>query len=81
VQQQQRRHTKEQQGDIVPHTTPYQTGDVFTLKSGGRPMTATWVGPVAFAPGIWLICEWLDASGKPQQGMFDAATLEPVAHA
>ncbi|QYD71113.1 YodC family protein [Paraburkholderia edwinii] len=44
-------------------------------------MTATWVGPVAFAPGIWLICEWFDASGKPQQGMFDAATLEPVAHA
>jgi uncharacterized protein YodC (DUF2158 family) len=65
----------------VPHTIPYQPGDVFTLKSGGRLMTATWVGRVAFAPGIWLICEWLDDTGEPQQGMFDAATLEPVAHA
>ena len=65
----------------MPHTIPYRTGEVFTLKSGGRPMTATWVGPVAFAPGIWLICEWLDDAGEIQQGMFDAATLAPVAHA
>ncbi|MFC7631849.1 YodC family protein [Paraburkholderia humisilvae] len=64
----------------MPHTIPYRTGDVLTLKSGGRPMTATWVGPVAFAPGIWLICEWFDDAGEVQQGMFDAATLELVAH-
>ena len=43
--------------------TPYRGGDVLTLKSGGRPMTATWVGPVVFAPGTWLICQWFDNDG------------------
>jgi uncharacterized protein YodC (DUF2158 family) len=57
-------------------TASYRTGDVVVPKSGGRPMTATWVGPVAFAPGTWLICEWLDAEGETCLEMFDAATLK-----
>ena len=53
----------------------YKTGDVVALKSGGQPMTATWVGPVAFAPGTWLICEWLSDSGL-RVDMFRDSTLE-----
>ncbi|WP_133647472.1 YodC family protein [Paraburkholderia flava] len=56
----------------------YRAGDVLTLKSGGRPMTATWVGPVLFAPGTWLICQWFDDDGELQQEMFPGATLERV---
>jgi uncharacterized protein YodC (DUF2158 family) len=56
----------------------YRAGDVLTLKSGGRPMTAMWVGPVLFAPGTWLICQWFDDDGELQQEMFPGATLERV---
>ena len=48
---------------LLSKRTPYRGGDVLTLKSGGRPMTATWVGPVVFAPGTWLICQWFDNDG------------------
>jgi uncharacterized protein YodC (DUF2158 family) len=54
----------------------YKTGDGVMLKSGGRPMTATWVGPVAFAPGTWLICEWFSDAGESRVDMFRDSTLE-----
>ncbi|WP_144157647.1 YodC family protein [Paraburkholderia sp. BCC1885] len=56
----------------------YRGGDVLTLKSGGRPMTATWVGPVVFAPGTWLICQWFDDAGELRQEMFPETMLERV---
>ncbi|MFM0735780.1 YodC family protein [Paraburkholderia xenovorans] len=59
----------------------YTAGDVLALKSGGRPMTATWSGPVVFAPGNWLICQWFDADGDLQQEMFPEETLERVRNA
>ncbi|WP_206997422.1 YodC family protein [Trinickia mobilis] len=61
--------------------TRYRVGDVLTLKSGSMPMTATYVGPVVFAPGTWLICQWADQRGDLQQGMFPEATLERAQHA
>jgi uncharacterized protein YodC (DUF2158 family) len=51
---------------------------VLTLKSGGRPMTATWVGPVVFAPGTWLICQWFDDDGELRQEMFPETMLQRV---
>ncbi|MGF6773078.1 uncharacterized protein YodC (DUF2158 family) [Paraburkholderia sp. GAS199] len=59
----------------------YHAGDVLTLKSGGRPMTATWSGPVVFAPGNWLICQWFSGDGELQQEMFPEETLERVDNA
>lgn len=59
----------------------YRAGDVLTLKSGGRPMTATWTGPVVFAPGNWLICQWFGADGELQQEMFPEETLERASNA
>lgn len=59
-------------------TTAYRPGDVLTLKSGGRPMTATWVGPVLFASGTWLICQWFGDDGELHQEMFPGETLERV---
>ncbi|MFM0202347.1 YodC family protein [Paraburkholderia fungorum] len=47
-----------------------------TLRSGGRPMTVSWTGPVLFAPGYWLICQWFGDDGEPQQEMFPEETLE-----
>jgi uncharacterized protein YodC (DUF2158 family) len=59
--------------------TTYRGGDVLTLKSGGRAMTATWVGPVVFAPGTWLICQWFDDDdGELRQEMFPETMLERV---
>jgi uncharacterized protein YodC (DUF2158 family) len=58
--------------------TMYRGGDVLTLKSGGRPITATWVGPVVFAPGTWLICQWFDNDGELRQVMFPETMLERV---
>ncbi len=49
---------------------------VLTLRSGGRPMTVTWSGPVLFAPGNWLICQWFSDAGELQQEMFAEETLE-----
>ncbi|WP_144112051.1 YodC family protein [Paraburkholderia sp. BCC1886] len=54
----------------------YSAGDILTLKSGGRPMTVTWSGPVLFAPGNWLICQWFSDAGDLQQEMFPEVTLE-----
>ncbi|WP_267939648.1 YodC family protein [Paraburkholderia sp. HD33-4] len=54
----------------------FRAGDVLRLKSGGRPMTATWRGRVLFAPGNWLICQWFSDAGELQQEMFAEETLE-----
>jgi len=64
---------------IRRNTKPvYRPGDVLKLKSGSRPMTATWSGPVVFAPGNWLICQWFSDAGELQQEMFPEETLERV---
>ncbi len=34
------------------------------------------VGPVVFAPGNWLICQWFDSEGELCQEMFAESTLE-----
>nr|WP_244438816.1 YodC family protein [Paraburkholderia dilworthii] len=47
------------------------------LKSGGSAMTVTWSGPVLFAPGNWLICQWFGNTGELMQEMFPEETLEP----
>lgn len=60
---------------LLAKRTPYRIGDVLTLKSGGHPMTATWVGPVAFASGTWLICQWFGDDGELRQEMFAEQTL------
>ncbi|CAD6544501.1 YodC family protein [Paraburkholderia metrosideri] len=54
----------------------YRAGEVLKLRSGSRPMTATWSGPVLFAPGNWLICQWFSDAGELQQDMFPEETLE-----
>jgi uncharacterized protein YodC (DUF2158 family) len=56
----------------------YRAGEVLILKSGGRPMTATWSGPVVFAPGNWLICQWFTDAGELQQEMFPEEMLVRV---
>ena len=61
--------------------TTHRGGDLLTLKSGGRQMTATWVGPVVFAPGTWLICQWFDEGGELHQEMFPETMLERVPNA
>lgn len=54
-------------------------GDVVTLKSGGPRMTVMYAGPVGFAPGHWLICQWFDEHGELRQDMFaqDMVQIEP----
>jgi len=54
-------------------------GDVVTLKSGGPRMTVMHAGPVGFANGHWLICQWFDEQGELRQDMFsqDMVQLEP----
>jgi len=59
-----------------PAKPAYRAGDVLTLRSGGRPVTATWSGPVLFAPGNWLICQWFGNDGELQQEMFPEETLK-----
>jgi uncharacterized protein YodC (DUF2158 family) len=59
----------------------YQPGEILKLRSGGHPMTATWSGPVLFAPGNWLICQWFSDAGELQQEMFPEETLERVTRA
>ncbi len=44
-------------------------------------MTASWSGPVLFAPGNWLICQWISDAGELQQEMFPEETLERASHA
>jgi uncharacterized protein YodC (DUF2158 family) len=66
---------------FVRQTKPaYRPGEVLKLRSGGHPMTATWSGPVLFAPGNWLICQWFSDAGELQQEMFPEETLERVTH-
>ena len=64
-----------------PAKPAYRAGDVLRLKSGGRPMTATWSGPVLFAPGNWLICQWFGNDGELQQEMFPEEMLERARNA
>ncbi|MCP3725256.1 YodC family protein [Paraburkholderia sp. CNPSo 3272] len=54
-------------------------GDVVTLKSGGPRMTVMYAGPVGFASGHWLICQWFDEHGELRQDMFaqDMVQIEP----
>ena len=54
-------------------------GDVVTLKSGGPRMTVMYAGPVGFAAGHWLICQWFDDQGELRQDMFaqDMVQIEP----
>ncbi|SDD04502.1 YodC family protein [Paraburkholderia lycopersici] len=54
-------------------------GDVVTLKSGGPRMTVMYAGPVGFASGNWLICQWFDEHGELRQDMFaqDMVQIEP----
>ncbi|HKT96960.1 MAG TPA: YodC family protein [Paraburkholderia sp.] len=54
-------------------------GDVVTLKSGGPRMTVMYAGPVGFASGHWLICQWFDDQGELRQDMFaqDMVQNEP----
>lgn len=56
----------------------YGVGDVLRLKSGGCPMTVTWSGPVLFASGNWLICQWFTDTGELMQEMFPEETLVPA---
>jgi uncharacterized protein YodC (DUF2158 family) len=59
----------------------YRAGEGLKLKSGGHPMTAIWRGPVLFAPGNWLICQWFSDAGEQQQEMFAEETLERASNA
>ncbi|CAB3779864.1 YodC family protein [Pararobbsia alpina] len=59
-------------------TTRYEIGDVVRLKSGGQAMTVNHTGPVVFAPGIWLICQWFDQQGELRQEMFHEDMVQPV---
>jgi uncharacterized protein YodC (DUF2158 family) len=54
-------------------------GDVVTLKAGGPRMTVMYAGPVGFASGHWLICQWFDDQGELRQDMFaqDIVQIEP----
>ena len=58
-----------------------RVGDVLTLKSGSKPMTAIYVGRVVFAPGIWVTCQWCDEHGDIGQEMFPHTALTRVTHA
>jgi uncharacterized protein YodC (DUF2158 family) len=59
-------------------TTRYEIGDVVRLKSGGQAMTVNQSGPVVFAPGNWLICQWFDQQGELRQEMFHEDMVQPV---
>jgi uncharacterized protein YodC (DUF2158 family) len=58
-----------------------RVGDVLTLKSGSKPMTAIYVGRVVFAPGVWVTCQWWDENGDVQQELFPQTALVHAAHA
>lgn len=53
----------------------YRAGDGLKLRSGGRPTTTAWSGPVLFAPGNRLIGQWFSDAGELQQEMFAEETL------
>jgi uncharacterized protein YodC (DUF2158 family) len=58
---------------------PFRVGDVVMLKSGGPRMTTTYVGPVAFSEGDWVVCQWFDEYGELRQDIFEPerVRLEP----
>ncbi|WP_223217507.1 YodC family protein [Paraburkholderia phenoliruptrix] len=41
-------------------------------------MTVAWRGPVLFASGNWLICQWFSHTGELLQEMFPEETLKPA---
>jgi uncharacterized protein YodC (DUF2158 family) len=55
---------------------PYRAGEELKLRSGSRPMTTTWSGPVLCAPRNWLTRQWFSDAGELQQEMFPEETLE-----
>ncbi|WP_322102855.1 YodC family protein [Paraburkholderia sp. J41] len=55
---------------VSPRAALASIGDVVTLTSGGPRMTVTYAGPVGFAAGHWLICQWFDEHGELRQDMF-----------
>jgi uncharacterized protein YodC (DUF2158 family) len=61
------------------HVAEAGIGDVVTLKSGGPRMTIMYAGPVGFAAGHWLICQWFDEQGELRQDMFaqDMVQIQP----
>lgn len=62
---------------ILRRNPRYKIGDIVSLRSGGQPMTVTYSGPVVFAPGNWVICQWFADDGALSQEMFheDAVIL------
>lgn len=61
------------------HAAEAGPGDVVTLKAGGPRMTVMHAGPVGFASGHWLICQWFDEHGELRQDQFaqDVVRIEP----
>jgi uncharacterized protein YodC (DUF2158 family) len=59
-------------------TTRFEIGDVVRLKSGGQAMTVNQSGPVVFATGNWLICQWFDQHGELRQEMFHEDMVQSV---
>lgn len=64
---------------VSPRAAMAGIGDVVTLKSGGPRMTVMYAGPVGFAAGHWLICQWFDECGELRQDMFadDMVQIQP----
>ncbi|TAM00568.1 MAG: DUF2158 domain-containing protein [Paraburkholderia sp.] len=60
------------------HSAEAGIGDVVTLKSGGPRMTVMHAGPVGFAAGHWLICQWFDEHGELRQDMFAQDMVQSV---
>jgi uncharacterized protein YodC (DUF2158 family) len=59
-----------------PRVATAGIGDVVTLKSGGPRMTVMHAGPVSFASGHWLICQWFDDHGDLRQDMFEQGMVQ-----
>jgi uncharacterized protein YodC (DUF2158 family) len=61
------------------HAAVAGPGDVVTLRTGGPRMTVMHAGPVGFATGTWLICEWFDEHGELRQDQFpqEMVQMEP----
>jgi uncharacterized protein YodC (DUF2158 family) len=60
------------------HAALASIGDVVTLKAGGPRMTVMYAGPVGFADGDWLICQWFDEHGELRQDMFSDDMVQVV---
>nr|WP_284503611.1 MULTISPECIES: YodC family protein [unclassified Caballeronia] len=48
----------------------FSPGSVVRLASGGPDMTVCSCSPVAFATGVWVVCQWFNALNILQQEMF-----------